>query len=74
MTTFEIILTSLIPLLTGGNVVQYFMWRSAKKKADAEAQEIADTVIIKRVEFLEQRISRMEKLVCFRAEKCEQKL
>ena len=65
MTTFEIILSSVITLLASGNIIQFFMFRSVKKKADAEAMLLNDSVLLKRIDFLDERVTRLEKVACF---------
>ena len=74
MTTFELILSVLTSSSLVGNIVQFVQIRSVKKKAQAEATREMDAVLYKRIEFLDERISRMEKLVCLRAQKCSEKL
>ena len=66
MTTFEIILTALTSTSLVGNVVQFFTLRSARKKAMAEATQANDAVLLKRIEFLDERVTRLEQLACYR--------
>lgn len=65
MTTIEIILSFASTLLASGNVVQFFVIRSVKKKADAEAMLLNDSVLLKRIDFLDERVTRLEKVACF---------
>lgn len=66
MTTIEIILSFVTTLCAGGNVAQFVMLRSAKRKAQAEAQAEYDAVLLKRIEFLDERVTRLEALACYR--------
>ncbi len=70
MTTLEIILSALTPLLAGSNVVQ--MWVTRKKNA-AEAAKSSDAVLYDRIEFLDRRITNLENKACFRND-CEKRI
>ena len=65
MTISEIILSIATTVSTSGNIAQFLHVRSLQKKAAAEADTAADLVLYKRIEFLDERVSRLEKLACF---------
>jgi len=48
-----------------GNVVQLVMLKETKKKATAEAMQLTDSVLLKRIDFLDERVTRLEKVACF---------
>lgn len=65
MTTFEIILSLISSTSVIGNVVQLVMLKETKKKATAEAMQLTDSVLLKRIDFLDERVTRLEKVACF---------
>ena len=66
MTTIEIILTALTGTSLAGNVVQFVTLRASRKKAMADATQTNDAVLLKRIEFLDERVTRLEQLACYR--------
>jgi len=65
MTTLELILSTCTTLLVSSNVVQVFYIRATRKKLTAEASASTDAVLYKRIEYLEKRVSNLEKLACY---------
>jgi len=65
MTTIEIILSLISSTSVIGNVVQLVMLKETKKKATAEAMQLTDSVLLKRIDFLDERVTRLEKVACF---------
>ena len=65
MTTFEIILSLISSTSVIGNVVQLVLLKETKKKATAEAMQLTDSVLLKRIDFLDERVTRLEKVACF---------
>lgn len=66
MSKFEIILSILTSTSLVGNAVQFVTLRATKKKATAEATQATDAVLLKRIEFLDERVTRLEQLACYR--------
>ena len=62
----EILLSILTLILSGANVTQFLYIRSNKQKQQAEADSSKDCVLYKRIEFLDQRITKLESMVCFK--------
>lgn len=58
MSNIELILTALTAVFGGGNIVQFIQLRHQQKTND-------ENVLLKRIEFLDERITRLEKLACF---------
>lgn len=73
MSTFEIILSVLTSTSIAGNVAQFITLRAQRKKSMAEANKENDSVLYKRIEFLDERVTRLEQLACYRA-KCNDRL
>ncbi|MCQ2345336.1 MAG: hypothetical protein MJZ82_01025 [Paludibacteraceae bacterium] len=73
MSTLEIILTFLSTVLGSANIIQLITVRSLKKKAQADATAEMDKVLINRINFLDERITKLEKQVCFRTD-CEKRM
>lgn len=73
MSTLEIILSFVSTLLGSANVFQLVTVRSLKKKAQADATAEMDKVLINRINFLDQRITELEKKACFRTD-CDKRM
>lgn len=73
MSTLEIILTFVSTVLGSANIIQLITVRSLKKKAQADATAEMDKVLINRINFLDERITKLEKQVCFRTD-CEKRM
>lgn len=73
MSILEIVLTFLSGVLGSANVVLFVTIRSVKKKALADATAEMDKVLINRINFLDQRITELEKKACFRTD-CEMRM
>ena len=73
MSTLEIILTFLSTVLGSANIIQLITVRSLRKKAQADATAEMDKVLINRINFLDERITKLEKQVCFRTD-CEKRM
>lgn len=73
MSTLEIILTFLSTILGSANIIQLITVRSLKKKAQADATAEMDKVLINRINFLDERITKLEKQVCFRSD-CDKRM
>lgn len=72
MSKLELILTAITAILTGGNFLQFISIRQIRekmngenKKQHIENRKESDEVLYKRIHFLEERITRLEKLACF---------
>lgn len=69
----EILLSILTIILSGANVTQFLYIRSNKQKQQAEADSSKDCVLYKRIEFLNQRITKLESMVCFKKD-CKERV
>lgn len=69
----EILLSILTLILSGANVTQFLYIRSNKQKQQAEADSSKDCVLYKRIEFLDQRITKLESMVCFKKD-CKERV
>lgn len=65
MTTLEIILTVITSSSFIANIVQFFTLKSTRKKAGADAAKAFDEVLLKRIDFLDARITKLEEVACF---------
>ena len=80
MNTLEIILTSLVSILTASNLLQFFSIKQIKAKQDAETKDQEtttkgrkDNILYARIEFLDKRITKLEELACFNVD-CKQRV
>lgn len=73
MNITEIILSVLTVILSGANVTQFLYIKSNKQKQQAEADSTKDCVLYKRIEFLDERITKLESMVCFKRE-CKERV
>lgn len=80
MGTLEIILTSLVSILTASNLLQFFSIKEIKNKQKAETkdQETStkskeDNILYARIDFLDKRITKLEELACFSSD-CKQRI
>lgn len=78
MSILDVILTSLVSVLTGSNVYTIFYIKSLKKVQAAKADEAADAVLYKRLTFLDERVSVLEDYIkthtCSKAAHCKRKV
>lgn len=68
MTTIEYILSAVTSTSLVGNVMQFVTMRAARRKSEAEASTASDSVLYKRIEFLDERVTRLEKMSCYRGD------
>ena len=73
MTSLEIILSALTAILSGTSLIEIFTIRALRKKAQADAVSAMDQVLINRINFLDNRLTALEKRACFR-ENCDQRM
>ena len=73
MTPLEIILSALTAILSGTSLIEIFTIRALRKKAQADAVGAMDQVLINRINFLDNRLTVLEKRACFR-ENCDQRM
>jgi hypothetical protein len=73
MTHLEIILSALTAILSGTSLIEIFTIRALRKKAQADAVGAMDQVLINRINFLDNRLTTLEKRACFR-ENCDQRM
>ncbi len=73
MTSLEIILSALTAILSGTSLIEIFTIRALRKKAQADAVGAMDQVLINRINFLDNRLTALEKRACFR-ENCDQRM
>jgi hypothetical protein len=73
MTSLEIILSALTAILSGTSLIEIFTIRALRKKAQADAVGAMDQVLINRINFLDKRLTDLEKRACFR-ENCDQRM
>lgn len=73
MTPLEIILSALTAILSGTSLIEIFTIRALRKKAHADAVGAMDQVLINRINFLDNRLTTLEKRACFR-ENCDQRM
>lgn len=73
MTPLEIILSALTAILSGTSLIEIFTIRALRKKAQADAVGAMDQVLINRINFLDNRLTALEKRACFR-ENCDQRM
>ena len=66
MTSLEIILSALTAILSGTSLIEIFTIRALRKKAQADAVGAMDQVLINRINFLDNRLTALEKRACFR--------
>lgn len=72
MSTLEIILTAISGILTASNFAQFVGIRSLRRKVSSEADIVKteadkaqDSVLYKRIEFLDARVTKLEQIACF---------
>ena len=75
MTTLEIILSVITVICSSGNIAQFVSLRAIRKESDANASKAAasataevDNVLYKRLIHLDERISALERLACYRSD------
>ena len=75
MTTLEIILSVVTVICSSGNIVQFIFLRAIRKeaaanvsKATASAMAELDNVLYKRLVHLDERVSALEELACYRGD------
>ncbi len=80
MGTLEIVLTSLVSILTASNLLQFFSIKEikSKQKAETKDQETTtkskeDNILYARIDFLDKRITKLEELACFSRD-CKQRI
>lgn len=75
MGTLEIVLTSLVSVLTASNLLQFFSIKELKAKQQAEITDQQtdtegkkDKILYDRIDFLDKRVTNLEKIACFNAD------
>lgn len=75
MTTLEIILSVITVICSSGNIIQFASLRAIRReananasKASAEAQQSYDSVLYQRIDYLDKRIEKLEKLACYQSD------
>lgn len=68
MTTLEIILSVVTVICSTGNIAQFVSLRAIRKESTANASKAADEVLYRRFKFLEDRVTALENLACYRSD------
>ena len=75
MTTLEIILSVITVICSSGNIAQFVSLRAIRKEATANASKATasalgelDNVLYKRIVKLDERVSALEELACYRSD------
>ena len=65
MDRLELILSFLASGSLVGNIIQFVTLRAVRKQKMAEASKTMDEVLYRRIDFLDERVTNLEKLACF---------